>query len=305
MRQPGRNDPCPCGSARKAKRCCLAADGWYKRPASPSPPTPATGTALPACYAAPLNDCSTKVSGEHAVSKSILRNFPKIVVSGFPWQKPGEEKTVGLNSLVANVLCQRHNEALSPLDKQAGRLFKTFRAFDLGLRNAERAPEDGFVLFSGEDLERWLLKVLFGLLAAGNVSLNGERVQVPHVPESWLQVLYGGAPWPAETGLYVVYPQDRQFWAQSSIGCSALVELTGGGIMGMMVDVAGFSFALSMRKPNLDASPSFAGGIYRPGSLVFRRDGIRKTAKFSWADPRFNQPMVLTRVGQYDGPPPR
>ena len=27
---PGRNDPCPCGSGRKYKNCCRNTDAWYQ-----------------------------------------------------------------------------------------------------------------------------------------------------------------------------------------------------------------------------------------------------------------------------------
>ena len=37
MAKPGRNDPCPCGSGKKYKRCCLAKDEEAERAIAPVP----------------------------------------------------------------------------------------------------------------------------------------------------------------------------------------------------------------------------------------------------------------------------
>jgi len=41
MTKPGRNDPCPCGSGNKYKKCCLAKDEAAAAAARPPPPPPA------------------------------------------------------------------------------------------------------------------------------------------------------------------------------------------------------------------------------------------------------------------------
>ena len=40
MAKIGRNDPCPCGSSKKYKQCCLAKDEAAARAAAPPPPAP-------------------------------------------------------------------------------------------------------------------------------------------------------------------------------------------------------------------------------------------------------------------------
>jgi tetratricopeptide (TPR) repeat protein len=40
MAKPGRNDPCPCGSGKKYKRCCLAKDEEAERALAPAHPSP-------------------------------------------------------------------------------------------------------------------------------------------------------------------------------------------------------------------------------------------------------------------------
>ena len=304
VKGPGRNDPCPCGSGNKAKRCCMVSGGWLKPLANCSPSPPATGQSEPKCFARAFGDCGGGISGEHFISKDILDSFSGVVVSGFPWQEPSTEKRVGINALVANVLCARHNSALSPLDAEAGRFFRTLREFDRGLRVAEPHKEDDFVLFCGEDLERWLLKLLCGLLASGNASVGGERVRVDDLDQSWLDLLFAGAVWPPEAGLYFVYPEDGRFWAYDSVGTSLLTAPTG-EVMGVRVDVAGFSLALCVVKPNLDNSTAFAGGVYRPRELRLRSGAVVQTGWLSWADRSQQRWIELTRTGEYDGTPPR
>jgi ribosome biogenesis protein Tsr3 len=48
-------------------------------------------------------------------------------VSGLPWLKPDETKILPITQLAGNILCKRHNEALSPLDAMAGRFFTALK----------------------------------------------------------------------------------------------------------------------------------------------------------------------------------
>jgi hypothetical protein len=86
--------------------------------------------------------------------------------SGAPWQR-GQERVLPISSMGANILCTRHNTALSPLDKTAGNFFRVLREFDMAMQS------DGvsslFALFDGHLLERWFLKVLWGGVEGGNL----------------------------------------------------------------------------------------------------------------------------------------
>jgi hypothetical protein len=56
-------------------------------------PAAATGHANARCYATPLGDCSTKITGEHTLSHSVLRELSPtgiIEVNGLPG-RPQEE----------------------------------------------------------------------------------------------------------------------------------------------------------------------------------------------------------------------
>jgi hypothetical protein len=78
------------------------------------------------CWASPLGHCSDKISREHWVSRAFF-TAPSVSIKGMAWCKL-EEKTIGIDSAVAKVLCQHHNSVLSPLDTEAGKFTQVLRA---------------------------------------------------------------------------------------------------------------------------------------------------------------------------------
>lgn len=143
------NDPCTCGSGKPVKDCCF-------KKSTTLPPGPKTGFSHPKCYARALGDCCPTISGEHFASKGVLELFGDSCKVRAPFLgKDG--KHLKLTSLTANVLCKRHNEALSPLDDLAKKYFE----FALGRTKHE------FLIIPGTDLERWMIKLMCGLIATG------------------------------------------------------------------------------------------------------------------------------------------
>ena len=113
---------CPCGSGKSIASCHLDTDGRLRRRLrSLRPPGPATGFSHQNCYLRDTHDCSEQISREHYMSKAVLDQLGSTLrVSGMPWLKPGQTLDTSVASLTAKILCKRHNEALSPLDGEAG-----------------------------------------------------------------------------------------------------------------------------------------------------------------------------------------
>ncbi|BFO23218.1 hypothetical protein SHKM778_96060 (plasmid) [Streptomyces sp. KM77-8] len=123
-----------------------------------------TGYMHPKCYAAASRDCSEKISQEHWLSADVLRgmtNGKTITVLGMPWQK-GSTHQLPVSALAANILCQRHNSALSPLDVSASSAFRVLWHFQEDQRRVPDPHGAEFALVNGDELERWLLKLLWG-----------------------------------------------------------------------------------------------------------------------------------------------
>src|ERR1035438_2904312 len=79
-----------------------------------------TSFANPGCYARSLGRCSQQISREHYVSDKVLRvvslGEPSVLVSNLHFQQPNMPERKGIRSLVAKVLCSKHNSDLSPFD---------------------------------------------------------------------------------------------------------------------------------------------------------------------------------------------
>ena len=197
------DSPCPCGSNNRMEDCCMTPDGRFQPPlCNTQPPLPITGYSHPSCYAASLGDCSPSISREHYISAGLLHRLRKdpggmIRVSGLAWAK--DEKRVSVNSLASKILCERHNNALSPLDSIGVRIFDTIARIKSDF--ALRQDHDQAFLFNGHDVERWLLKTLCGIaMSGGLLDANRERSDwKPDLP--LLEMLFGLRSLPANCGL--------------------------------------------------------------------------------------------------------
>lgn len=289
-----RNVPCPCGSANKAKKCCWTANGWKKKPLGRLTEPGEGEVGHQRCYARALGGCSDRISGEHYFSRTILQDFSSIRVSGPKWIREGETRQVGLSSLVAKILCQHHNSCLGSLDSEGGRFFAALRDFDAGLHDhpLHSASE---AIFAGEDIERWLLKCLCGLLASGSL-----RTSLHELPYHWMELLFLGTQWPDDAGLYFTFREGRRFHASQSLESSLLLDETG-SVRGLTLFVAGFGFSLVLAKPNWAASSAFDGGVYRPRGLRLRRLRAVKTLHMTWSTKVAGDWVDLDRVGSYRG----
>lgn len=166
---------CPCQSGYTFAECCKT--GPYKLPyvkiPSLAPRGEKTNYAHPKCYMSPTKNCSQEISREHYLSEAILKRFDKLNVSGMPWQKEGEKRIFPTNALAANILCERHNSALAPIDMHGLRAFDKFiEATDYALagRHSGRVQ---YHLLSGEGLELWLYKLLAGIHFGGIAAAKG------------------------------------------------------------------------------------------------------------------------------------
>ena len=201
---------CPCGSGKKARFCCLKSSRWAKPPAKicVSEPNQISDSR---CYASCLRSCSSKLSREHILSQSIQKQLGggnEVDVIGFPFQQQ-HPQTFSISSLASKVLCSNHNAALSPLDTEAGRLFKKSLAIVQDFDLAEK-----ICLFAGEDIELWMLKTMLGMIRAkqtGLLNSGGISKQEYDCPQDWVEILFQKKAWPIGWGLHVTsgtYPSN-------------------------------------------------------------------------------------------------
>jgi hypothetical protein len=291
--------PCPCNSGNPANACCLRSPGvWQKLPAITLLPPPHTGLGNPNCYLQCFNDCSGDISKEHYVSDTVLaelEHLNTVKIAGLPWIPREQFKKVGKSGLSSKILCRRHNSSLSPLDAEAGRLVRTIGKFDSEFNTANPKPE--IAIFCGENIERWMLKTVCGMVAAKQVSQDGNPV-ASKILETWPELLVDTTKWPPAWGLYATLP-DKQIYHSRSFAFVAKTRPDNYNVLAAEFVLHGIQFSLVLGKPNQPA----ARGIYRPRTLRFSNDAVEKLIEISWESSIYNEYLLFTRVGKYDGPP--
>jgi hypothetical protein len=163
------------------------------------------------------------------MSKTVLKQLGDFNISGAPWQSLGQAQSIGINSMTANILCQRHNSQLSVLDDTAGRFFEMLDSvwLDMGRRSLSRRPTVKYL--SGETFERWMLKVFCGAFFSKIASANRERIINTHVMDDGaLFAALLANQWQLGCGLYIqpgghILPENKISMAPLRVEGSNLV----------------------------------------------------------------------------------
>ncbi|GEM_PF-483389 len=287
-----RNQRCPCGSGKKAKKCCLLPSGKLQRDIRIQPlkqPGPAFSNSQ--CYAGILNDCSHEMSREHYFSESVLKLLgKKIRLTGTPWLA-GREKLLPLDAIASRILCKRHNEMLSPLDEEAGRFFSALESMKSD--NFEDPSFRFYSLFSGEAIERWLLKVTVGVTYSGSAGRSGgTKIEWrPSLRE--LEMLFLGRSMPPRCGLYFKAPPYETLKIERRLTFAPVTYLETGQLIACQLSMWAYSFVLPFVGAPAEANAGiFEHTEYRPRWLDF--NAKRGIIEISWNDPSLGTAIHIT-----------
>jgi len=228
-------------------------------------------------------DCDQQVSREHFLSASVLSQLygNEVMLQGVPWLASDEKKAFAINSLTANILCRRHNEALSPLDAMAGRFFSAVKCmhddiFDKKTLSKRRR----WFLFSGEELEYWLLKTAIGFYCSGNVSKNNIRLRdTQSLNELCSQILYNRT-LHRPCGIYV-----KTIDIPNQINQSQLQPLSDDNnkrMVGFRISYLSFAFFLLFDPDVKDGRGATESQTYRPDYLIIRNAKRTHTIMLTW-----------------------
>jgi hypothetical protein len=263
-----------------------------------------SGGGNPKCYAQALGECRGPVDLEHIVSESVLELLAGITdktppskryigVKGMSYLR-GEEKPIGIKRLVGRVLCEHHNNELSRLGiDQAGRdLFVAMREMNNAAGDPKAAEE--VLTVDGDQLERWMMKVLLGTLYSGNFNMPppGMKDKVP--PLHWMEYLFKSAKLPKDLGLYIAAGVDETPIVGDRWGLRLLpLNDNNGNIGGLTMWVLSFPFVLMMAPP----------GPQIVDELIYRPTGMRvvngnKRIAFTWQGVHGDRDVVV----EYRGP---
>ena len=280
-------DPCPCESGKLTKDCCLRPNGLLRpKPFIPRFPTPKTGIRNTKCYASDFANCSDDISGEHCISHGVLRVLSEdgvtIEVEGLAWFKDDEKKKLSTKTLVSNVLCKRHNEALSGFDSVAKRFFLSIDKIDRKYEADITEHEDRVFLFNGHDIERWMLKTLCCLVFSGSASSKSGPTKGLALNPEWLRILFGQRGFPSKWGLYFSGNIGEVNTVNRGFGFSSISNESR-GVYGSITVLNGKRLILAMDVPPADKGNTIvAGYIYRPNELVMTNGKSKKVIMFGW-----------------------
>jgi hypothetical protein len=198
-------------------------------------------------------------------------------IGGLPWQTKGRVDELPPARLGSNVLCERHNRALSPLDEHAAHALKVMDGFYLEQITREDLGGSHIDLVHGDRLERWLLKMLWGATAAfpavPKIRADANRVMLA-------EYLFRDGRLPTNWGLYAKgLQQGRPSSPEHTV--SVQIQDIDGELWGGSVVVGGVELYFSFGKLTGGGG---AVAAYRPSALFLDRTGTYncKVVALSW-----------------------
>ncbi|HEY1722227.1 MAG TPA: hypothetical protein VGG27_13365 [Magnetospirillaceae bacterium] len=303
-------DPCPCEGGKVIKDCCLFMGKYLrKEPQDVAPRPPPTNHAHPNCYLNGTNDCSASISREHYLSATILEAIAEIEggplnavgVRGMPWQKSDEHKAIGISSLTVSILCDRHNSALSPLDDEAGRFFRRLQAIAIDMGKSGPRPPT-LVLFSGEMIERWMLKVILGIHFGGIAVVRGVRSRDAQSIDAsaFTDALLGGR-WKGDCGLYI-RGAGQIVRTPNEVGMAPILSADSQRLVGGIMQLMGLELLLLFDPVDTanGAALEAQGHWHRPEEIRFETKQRTHSVRLSWL-PRW--PLGRTILVKETTPP--
>ena len=241
------------------------------------------------CTLSRRGPCDGPLSGEHYISKSVLKHLFTAkcgYIMGVPWAADGL-KAVSYEALTAKILCRRHNSALSSLDDLAGRFFGAIKEAQLALQAGSNKSTTN--TFKGDALERWLLKVAFGMWSSGNLTRDGRRLEGKPPPQ-WGDILLG-ADFPPQWGLYVPLLPGKAYLSEQEFELMPLIG-PDGQVSTVRFGLARMPFTLMLGRPDEPA----AWGIYRPSEINLGSWMAKRTLRLLWPNILPGEPVNYYRL---------
>ena len=235
------------------------------------------------CWAAALGDCDQKISREHVVSQCLFES-DEIVVQGFPWCL-NEPKSIGLSSLVAKILCKKHNSSLSEVDSAALAAFNAFRQ-SIHLNNVRgkmKKPSTWNVKrfrIDGPRLERWFLKTLINLSFGKEWSIGAGSHPEGTATGELVEAAFGRRELGHGAGLYIAAKAGDQIDSMDRVNFTPMTE--GKNLVAGRFNFRGYTFFVSLLPQKFD---KFGDSelLYRDFVLNFRvHERLSHVIKLEW-----------------------
>ena len=263
-------------------------------------PTRLSGYAHPKCYLSHTNGCSTKITGEHCISRNLLDRLESqnktIEIVGLSWLPKDCLTSIGKKSLVSNALCCQHNSSLSPLDNVIGDLVDAISGIDAEYR--KDCPVGRSYYVDGCQVERWMLKTIIGLIKSGKiVQKSGEPFKIRN--RCLALLCEPSARWPVGWGLYVATPAGNTYHSRSFELIPQHNSKTG-ELVALCLKLNGIAMNFLMGRPGRQSD----FGIRRPSKLIFEKGAIKSELVLNWTAHKTGGAITFSHTGIYRGPSP-
>jgi hypothetical protein len=244
------------------------------------------------------SNCSRTISGEHFISESVLSIVSptrSVRVSGAAWIAPGQTQDLPLKALQANILCRRHNSALSPLDTMAGKLFRAVNEIYDDLSRQTLSRKSKWHLFSGEELELWLLKTILGFFHANVLSQHGRKIaEVQKIMNPTIETAFSTGHLAEPCGMYV-QKNATALVQRGVLDFMSLSDERGERIVGCGLTIVGIATTFIM-DPGMSNRELFTlDHSYRPDYLFFEGGRRRHSIVLTWP-PRQSRRAVVFKI---------
>jgi len=221
-----------------------------------------------------------------------------ITISGAPWLAPGQSMNLAIDNLTSKILCKRHNEALSPLDAEAGHFFRSLAKALADLERTSTSRKPNFHLASGTALELWMLKVAcgvyFSIAAKDNVRLaETHTIDLMKISRAFCEGI-----WDDRGGLYFKGPYGSAMTTAWSVVVSPLSDDTAKMFSGVRIALLGLELELLFDTTNANPGP-WTAVTRRPSELIFENKNREHHLILTWPQ---GTPEASIRLG--DQPPP-
>ena len=187
------------------------------------------------------------MTGEHTVSEALF-DTNEIMVQGFSWCLNAPKK-IGLASLVANILCKKHNNRLSELDSAAKNAFDVFRqAVHLNhvRQKLKRQPAWNVKRFAidGPRLERWFLKTLINIGFGGQWTIGRGTHMAGSVSCDLVETAFGCRSFENGAGMYTIARMGQQMVSEDRVNFTPLTQ--GNNLNAARFNFRGYSIFLNL-----------------------------------------------------------
>ncbi|MBH0177382.1 MAG: hypothetical protein HP491_05835 [Nitrospira sp.] len=270
--------PCVCGSGKQLGNCHLVNNSINMPPSIVIPKPPITKLANAKCLFSEFKDCDKQISGDHIISAAVLRGLTedRISIHGTDYSRV---VAIDSGSLKTKKYCRRHNSALSPLDKEAGRLLRAYQAIDKSLTTAEDNPQKVH-LFNGNDIERWLLKTL---LSSFHGKISNINRHTHYLNKNLIRLFYT-LDWPVPLGMYIRFKghTDEPLAMPFELNIEISLVTSGQQVVGLNLIIMGIHFLLIVGDNPIEARNYANNFEYRPSFLNFFSGDVVRTIGFLW-----------------------